>query len=258
MQLEGYLDWRLYARTDRYYIKRFEDETNLSCHLLVDVSRSMGYGRGSYTKADYATTLAATLAYYLAQQRDAVGLVRFHERVSEYLPPRYRPGHLRRLMLALEQPVTGIATDVDAPLRRIAELVHKRGLLVLISDLLVPIATLRTSLGWLASRGHDLVLFQVLDRAELTFDFEQSALFHDAESGRDLYVDPEAARAEYLDRFDRHNQAVRTICDEVGVEYHQAVTDQPLERMLFDFLSGRMRRSRLGKRSRGVRTRRPA
>src|SRR6185295_10996358 len=115
-----YLDWRLYARTDRYYIKRFEDETNLRCHLLVDLSRSMGYGSQKYTKVDYARTAAATLAYFLSTQRDAVGLVTFDEQIADYLPPRYRPGHLRRLMLCLERAVAGTSTDVSAPLEQVA------------------------------------------------------------------------------------------------------------------------------------------
>src|SRR6478735_5125221 len=125
-----YLDWRLAARTDRYFIKKFEDETNLRCHLLVDQSRSMTFGSGSFTKADYARTLGATLAYFLAQQGDATGLLTFDETVREYLPARHRPGHLRHLMLALEKPASGTATDLAAPLCRVAELVRKRGLVV--------------------------------------------------------------------------------------------------------------------------------
>src|SRR6266567_2308371 len=116
-----YLDWRLYARTDRYYIKKFEDETNLRCHLLVDNSRSMGYGSLPYTKAQYANTLAGTLAYFLYLQGDAVGLLSFDEGLRDYLPARNRTGHLRHLMLALEKPAAGAATDLVAPLNRIVE-----------------------------------------------------------------------------------------------------------------------------------------
>src|SRR5215204_5286153 len=126
-----YLDWRLYARSDRYYIKKFEDETNLRCFLLVDNSKSMTFGSTGYTKAEYANTLAATLAYFLHQQGDAIGLLTFDEQIREYLPARHRPGHLRHLMLALEKPAGGAATDLAAPLRRVAELVRKRGLIVL-------------------------------------------------------------------------------------------------------------------------------
>src|SRR2546428_9301085 len=131
-----YLDWRLYARTDRYYIKKFEDETNLRCHLLVDNSRSMGYGSLPYSKAQYANTLAGTLAYFLYLQGDGVGLLTFDEHIRDYLPARHRTGHLRHLMLSLEKPAGGAATNLGPPLKRIVETVAKRGMMILISDLL--------------------------------------------------------------------------------------------------------------------------
>ena len=253
-----YLDWRLYARSDRYYVKRFEDETNLRCYLLVDLSRSMGYGSLSYTKADYAATFAATLAFFLAGQRDAVGLITFDEDVAEFLPARYRPGHLHRVMLALEKPVRGSATDIIAPLRHIAELVRKRGLKVLISDLLAPIDLLETHLGYLRSRGHEVVVFQLLDPMELSFDFSDPAVFEDIESGRHKYVDPASVRKQYVSRVGEHLEAVRTACDRLGIEYHVLATDQPLELALFDYLRGRLQRSQgpgiRGQRS-GVRAR---
>src|SRR4051812_22624929 len=143
-----YLDWRLYARTDRYYIKRFEEETNLRCHLLVDLSRSMGYGSLTYTKVEYARTAAATLAYFLSQQRDAVGLVTFDQQIAEYVPARYRPGHLHRLMVCLERAVAGTSTDLAAPLEQVAATVRKRGMVVLISDLLADPAQLKKHLGY--------------------------------------------------------------------------------------------------------------
>ena len=146
-----YLDWRLYARSDRFCIKKFEDETNLRCHLLVDNSHSMAYGSLAYTKATYATTLAATLAYFLHLQGDAVGLMTFDEHVREYLPARNRPGHLRHLMSALERSPEGSSTDLDTPIRRIADIVKKRGLMVLISDLLAPIDHLESNLAGLAA-----------------------------------------------------------------------------------------------------------
>src|SRR5262245_1582625 len=113
-----YLDWRLYARSDRYYVKRFEDETNLRCNLVVDTSRSMGFRSGSYSKSDYARTAAATIAYFLASQRDAVGLLLFEDQIKEYLPARYRPGHLRRLMAALDREPEGRATNLVEPLEQ--------------------------------------------------------------------------------------------------------------------------------------------
>jgi uncharacterized protein (DUF58 family) len=239
-----YLDWRLVARTDRYFIKKFEDETNLRAHLLVDNSRSMGYGSRQYTKSDYARTLAATLGYFLAQQGDAVGLLTFDEQVREYLPARHRPGHLRHLMLALEQPASGATTDLAAPLRRIAELVQKRGLIVLISDLLAPAETLEAPLALLAAARHEVIVFQVLDPAELAFDFDRASRFLDVETGRDLYLDPTLTRAEYRRRLDEHLAAVRAICLRLGVACVLLSTAQPLETALFDFLKARTERGK--------------
>src|SRR3954469_3391417 len=199
-----HLDWKLYARSDRYYIKRFEEETNLRCHLLVDMSRSMGYGSVAYTKVDYARTVAATLAYFLSMQRDAVGLVTFDQRIADYLPARYRPGHLHRLMVCLERAVAGTSTDLSAPLEQVAATVRKRGMIVLISDLLVSTDRLKTHLGSLRSQGHEVVLLRVLDPAEVDFSFDRPAMFFDMESGRNLYVDPAAARGAYRRNFEQH------------------------------------------------------
>ena len=174
-----FLDWRVLARSDRYFLKRFEDETNLRCHLMVDQSRSMSFGSLGYTKAQYAATLAATLAYFLNLQGDAVGLLTFDERIRDYLPARHRPGHLRHLMIRLEQPAAGKGTDLTAPLHRVARTVKKRSLLVLVSDLLGPIGTLEKDLNALAASGHEIILFHVLDPAEVTLAFEKAVMFKD-------------------------------------------------------------------------------
>ena len=245
-----YLDWRLFARSDRYYVKRFEDETNLRCTLVLDASRSMGYGSLGYTKAEYARTAAATLAYFLTLQRDAVGLVTFENKIVAALPPRHRPGHFRRLLAMLERPPEGKATDLAAPLEELAATVRKRGLIVLLSDLLAPVDLLGTRLGYLRSRGHDVVVLRILDPAEVSFGFETPATFHDVESGREIYVDPNATRAEYLRRFEAHAKQVERTCAELGVELSSMTTDRPLELVLFDLLQARMRRrQRPGRRS---------
>ena len=236
-----YLDWRLYARSDRYYVKRFEDETNLRCHLVVDASKSMSFGTLGYDKSDYARTLAATFAYFLTLQRDAVGLVRFDAEIEDYLPARYRPGHFRRLLQALERPSIGTATDLSRPLDQAAERLGKRGMLVLISDLLAPLDELQTRLGFFRARGHEVVLFQVLDPAELTLSFEQPTLFQDLETGREVYVDPEATRRDYQARFAEHQGRIETIAQGLGVDYRKVTTDQPLDRALGEFLRSRGR-----------------
>jgi uncharacterized protein (DUF58 family) len=240
-----YLDWRLYARSDRYYLKKFEDETNLRCHLLVDQSRSMSYGSVGYTKSDYARTLAATLAWFLSGQGDAVGLFTFAERVRDYLPARHRHGHLRQLMHALEKESEGRETNLGEPLRRVAELARKRGLIILISDLLAPVDELERNLGRLTAAGHELVIFQVLDPNELAFDFNRAMLFHDVESQKDIYLDPETVRAEYQRKLHAHGLGVEGICRKLGFAFHRVVTNQPMDVALFNFLQSRNRRGKL-------------
>lgn len=243
-----YLDWRVLGRSDRYFIKRFEDETNLRCHLLVDQSRSMAFGPRGHTKADYAATLAATLAYFLHRQGDATGLLTFDESVREYLPARHRPGHLRRLMLALEQPAGGRDTNLVPPLQRAAELLRKRGLIVLISDLLAPVDRLENSLTGLAAAGHELTVFQVLDPLELSLDYDTPAWFEDVETGRTLFVDPPAARRHYLDRLEEQSEKVRNICHRLGIAWHRVRTDDPLESALFHLLRDRSQSGRNARR----------
>jgi uncharacterized protein (DUF58 family) len=237
-----YVDWRVFARTDRYYIKKFEDETNLRCHLAVDQSRSMTYGSSGYSKAEYAATLAATLAYFLHRQGDATGLVTFDDAVRDYLPARNRASHLRALMLALEKPPGGKATDLAAPLDRLATLVRKRGLVVLVSDFLAPVDRLERSLLALRACGHELSLFQVLDPTERTLSFTGPAVFEDVETARTLYIDPTAAREDYLQKLTAHNAALQALCARLGAGFHLVATDQPLELVLFDFLQERMRK----------------
>jgi len=236
-----HIDWRVYARSDRYYVKKFEDETNLRCHLLVDHSRSMDYGSTGYTKAQYAGTLAATLAYFLYTQGDAVGLATFDDRIRQYLPPRNRPNYLRRLMLALEATPQGIATDLGPPLRHLVQRLTKRGLVVAISDLLTSIDSLETDLGYLRAGGHDVVVFQILDPAELEFNFDMPAIFKDIETGRDMYVDPAAVHKGYKRMLDRHLAQAKSACQNLGIDYHLFATDRPFDLALMEFLQHRMR-----------------
>jgi uncharacterized protein (DUF58 family) len=236
-----FVDWRLYARSDRYYVKKFEDETNLRCHLVVDLSGSMGYASLAHDKAAYAATLAATLAHFLDGQGDAVGLLTFASSTIDYLPARHRPGHLRRLMQGLDRPAAGTSPDLGKPLEAAARLLVRRGLVVLISDLLAPTGDLERQLGALAASGHEVVIFQVLDPAEQTFRFpdEAPAVFRDLESGRQLLVEPGAERAAYLRALGAHLAAIDGACRRWGIERHLFSTDAPLDLALLAFLGGR-------------------
>lgn len=244
-----YLDWRVFARSDRYFIKKYEDETNLRVYLLADQSRSMDYGSLGYTKASFAATMAATLAYFLHLQGDAVGLLTFDEKVREYLPARHRVGHLRQIMLSLEQPGGGKGTDLLAPLERITSLIRKRGLVALMSDFLAPIDRLERSLIALTACGHEVTVFHIVDPAEIALGIEAASVFEDVESERTLYIDPAAARAAYVKKFEAHAAALQATCRKLGISYQRLRTDQPLEMALFGFLQERMRRGRIFRRA---------
>ena len=232
-----HIDWKVAARTDRHYIKKYEDETNLRCQFLLDQSRSMAYGSTpECTKADYAATLVATLAYFLTKQGDAVGLSTFGEHLDEHIPPRNRPGHLRRLMVELEKKPRHDSTSLSTSLDAIADLLRKRGLVVLVSDLIAPPEQLERQLSLLAVKGHDIALFHILDRAELEFQFTEATQFRSMEGGAQLFVNPAAARQRYLDRHNAHLEQVQQICGKHRIRYQRAVTDQPLDQLLLDYL----------------------
>lgn len=241
-----HLDWKLLARRDRKYIKRFEDETNLRCHLLVDLSRSMSFGSEGIEKAEYAKTVAASLAWFLARQRDAVGLITFDEAIDEVLPARFRPGHLRRILAILERSTGGTETNISRPLEQIAATVQKRGLIVLISDLLVPVEAITKSLGYLRAIGHDVVLLRVLDPAEIDFSFGQASMFVDLESGREIYVDPGAVAKDYQAKFAEHRTELKTFCNENGIDYFESLTSDPVHTSLFNFLQARADQAQRG------------
>jgi uncharacterized protein (DUF58 family) len=237
-----YIDWKLFGRSDRYYLKKFEDETNLRCYFLVDLSRSMSFASetmGGKTKADYAITVAASLSYFLSKQGDATGMLSFDSGIRDYMPARNRPGHLHQMMLTLDKPASGKETNIGAPLRRIAELVNKRGLMVLISDLLSPYQTFADSLTQLRAFGHEVVVFQILDPAEIDFNYTSSSQFEDLETGSTIYIDPEKIRADYKTGFNAHQQRIHELCVHQGITHQILRTDQPLELALFHFLTSR-------------------
>ena len=241
-----HLDWKLLARRDRSYIKRFEDETNLRCQLLVDLSRSMSFGSKGIEKVEYAKTVAASLAWFLFRQRDAVGLVTFDEAIDEVLPARFRPGHLRHLLGALERSTGGTETNISRPLEQIAATIQKRGLIVLISDLLVPVESITKQLGYLKAIGHDVVLLRILDPSEVDFTFEQASMFVDLETGREIYVDPGTVAQDYKKRFTEHRLELKTFCDDNGIDFFEALTSDPVQTSLFNFLQARAQQAQRG------------
>ena len=231
-----YLDWKALARTDREYIKKFEDETNLRCHIILDTSRSMLFGSLDYNKADYARTLAATLAYFLLHQRDIVGLSLFDNEIREYVPPRWRPGHLRLLLSKLERKPEGRETNIGNALEEVALLNQKRSLILIVSDFLAPPEDWKTQLGHLVAMRHDVRAIQILDPAEQSLEFGSAAHWEDMETGKRLYIDPEVARKEYKEKLSAHQTAVKKSVEERGVSFQSVTTDTPLDYVLLDLI----------------------
>jgi uncharacterized protein (DUF58 family) len=237
------MDWKIYARSDRHYVKKFEEETNLDCHLLLDVSASMAYrGAAPMSKLEYGSVLAASLSFLMHRQRDATGLIAFDDRIRFRLPAGARGGHLHALLLALEKMQAGSQSNVARPLQQLAEALVKRSLVVLISDLLDEPDAVIKGLRHLKFRGTDVIVFQVLDPNELTFPFRGMSKFRDLESAEELLAEPEAIRTSYLRelagltlRFDRELRGA-------GIDYVQLDTSQPLDFALLAYLAARERR----------------
>jgi uncharacterized protein (DUF58 family) len=237
------LDWKVYARSDRHYVKKFEEATNLECHILLDLSASMAYRGGApMSKLEYGSVLAASLAFLMNRQRDATGLIAFEDRIVFRMPARARPGHLHALLLALERLEPGRRSDVGRPLHQLAEALTKRSMVVLISDMLDDPEPIVKGLRHLRFRGSDVVVFQVLDPSELTFPFRGPSRFRDVETGEAVTAEPASIRPQYLRelagltlRYDRELRGA-------GIDYVQLDSSQPLDFALLSYLSARARR----------------
>jgi len=235
------LDWKVYARSDRHFVKKYEEETNLTCHLLLDVSASMGYGSGPITKLQYGSYLTGALAYLMHRQRDSFGLIAFDDSIAALLPASARSGHLRTVLLALERLEIGTRTDVAKPLHDLAAAVRKRGMVVLVSDLLDDPAKVLDGLKHFRYRGTDVIVFHILDPYELKFPFEQAARFRDMETQEEVMAVPGSVRAGYLERMQGRIEFYRRELGLVGIDYCQLETSQPLELGLMSYLMTRRR-----------------
>jgi uncharacterized protein (DUF58 family) len=236
-----FLDWKVFGRSDRLYIKRYEDETNLEATLVVDVSTSMTYQGAStaHTKLEYARWAAAALAYLITQQQDAVGLCLFDDRVRKSLPTGNNPLHLKNVIGALDQAASSPGTVVGKALKELAETLKRRGLVLLFSDLLDDAHAIAQGLEALRHRGHELVVFHVLDRDETTFPFERLSRFHDLEGPTDVIADPEALRTAYLAEVADFQRRIRRTCHANRIDYVPLDTSEPLGTTLAAYLARR-------------------
>jgi uncharacterized protein (DUF58 family) len=235
-----YVDWKVWAKQDRFYVKQFEEDTNLRCTLLCDVSGSMRYGRGPMTKYEYACTIAVSLAYLLLRQQDAVGCVAFDDAARMTVPQRTKRTHLDSIVQALELTSPRNKTDLYQILRNVTESSPRRGLMVLVSDLLVDRPGLFRGLRLLRSRGHDVMVFHVMDDDELDFPFNGPTRFEGLELSEQLRCNPRALREGYLQALGAYLEEVRRGCSGHNVNYVLLRTSQSLEAALAAFLSNRL------------------
>ncbi|REJ64967.1 MAG: DUF58 domain-containing protein [Planctomycetota bacterium] len=235
-----HVDWKVWAKQDRYYVKQFEEDTNMRCTLLVDVSASMRYGNGPLTKYEYGCTIAASLAYLLLRQQDAVGCASFDEDVRKIVPLRSKRNHLNDIVdtMATDEPAE--KTDLGRVLARVAESYPPRGMMVLISDLLTDLDPLVKGLRVLRQLGHDVMVFHVMDDDELEFPFNGPTRFEGLESLDFLNCNPRALRQGYLEALDRFLSDARRRCAQNAVDYRLIPTSEPLDAALTAYLSNRL------------------
>jgi uncharacterized protein (DUF58 family) len=238
-----HLDWKLLARTDRLYIKKYQGDTNARIHLLVDSSASMGYGSGEVTKLQYAQYLASSLAFLGVRQHDSVGLVAFDEEVIEHVPPGSRAGHLRTILGVIERLGPGRGSSIADQLNRTADLLTRRGIVVLISDLYDDPGRVIEGLEHLRFRGNEVIVFHVMDDQELDFDFVEPVVLEDTETEEQLHVLPDVLRDEYLRAVNSHIGTLREGAARNRIDYELHRTSEPLDASLFAYLA---RRSQFG------------
>ena len=240
-----YVDWKVYGKTDRYYLKRYEEETNFSCYVLLDTSESMRYRseHAAVSKLEYARYVAAALGYLVVQQQDAIGLATFDSQVSNFLRASGTPSHLKRLFRVMEETPAGGETSIGPILHELAERIRKRGLILILSDLFDNTRALLTGLKHFRHHRHDVSVLQIIDPAEQDFPFEAPTLFKGLEGLPDELADPRALRKAYQQEFTGFLRQVRQGCRDVGMEYTLLRTDQPLDVALSSFLTRRMQRS---------------
>jgi uncharacterized protein (DUF58 family) len=236
-----HVDWKVYGKTDRFYVKQFEEETNLKSYILLDTSASMGYSSAGISKFAYASHLAAALAYLLIRQRDAAGLLTFDDRIKRYLPPRSITTYLNQLLRELENTEVSNKTNIAGALHQMAERIQRRGLIILFSDLFDDPQTVISGLKHFRHKNHEVIVFQILDPMELSFDFGNDALFKDLETGEQINTQPWHIRSEYRNAVGDFIATYRRFCREHMIDFVTLTTDQHYDRAMLEYLKKRKR-----------------
>jgi uncharacterized protein (DUF58 family) len=239
-----YVDWKVFGRTDKFYLKQYEDETNLLCYLVLDISESMTYrsNPASLSKLEYAQSLAAAVAWLVLEQQDAAGLVTFDSQVRTFLRPASNSSHLKQMIHAMETASPGKKTAAGPIFHELAERLKKRGVVMILSDFFDNVNSLLAGLKHFHHRRHDVVLLHILDPAELDFPFQRPTQFLGLEEFPDVMTDPQALRRAYLRELSAFQQSLQAGCRSLNLEYALMRTDRPLDVALSSFLARRMAR----------------
>ena len=236
-----HIDWKLYGKTDRYYVKRYEEETNLRSYILLDTSQSMTYGSGAITKLEYGSYLSAALTHLMLNQRDAMGLVLFDEKIRKFIPPRAAPSHANIIMGALDKIQSANDTQIRPTLDYMAERIKKRGLVILISDLLDDPDQVLMGLNHFRHNKQEMIVFHLLDRQELEFQFGNRTKFRDLETDETITTEPWHIRSAYQELIEMHQRKYRLGCRNQRIDYVPMFTDQPLDLALNEYLNKRLK-----------------
>lgn len=237
------IDWQVYAKTDKYYIKKFEAETNITGYLVMDLSKSMGYTyRQELTKFDYGVCLAASLAYLMISQQDPVGLITFNEKVRESLPPKSKRKQLGDVIALLSRLKPEGITNFNHSLGQIAAMTRNRALFMVFSDLLVDDGSIMDSLYRLKHGGHDVILFHILDEAEVSFPFNGPCIMKDPETGQEMKIDADGFRNEYVEQVEEFRNTLAADCRKSNIDYVPIDTSMQFDKALIEYLHSRRAR----------------
>jgi len=231
-----HIDWKVYGKTERFYIKEFEEETNLKCHILLDTSASMGYKSGKITKLQYGTYLSAALSYLMLNQQDAVGLVIFDQKIRQYLPPKAVKSYLKPLLIALHTSKSSRRTNISTAFHEMADRIKRRGLIIVISDLFDDMSAIMSGLKHFRHNNHEVIVFHTLDPKEKKFDFHGEVVFEDIETGQHILTHPAHIRKEYQKKVSGFIKKFRKECRENRIHYVPLDTTEPFDKALFEYL----------------------
>lgn len=236
-----FIDWKVFGRTDRYYIKQFEEETNLRCHILLDVSKSMQYASIKISKAQYASYLVAGLTYLMLQQRDSTGLVLFDNEIKKYIPPRSVFSHLNVILRAVDKTKYGNDTNISVALHNVADQIRKRGLIILISDLLDDPRAILNGLKHFRHNQHEILVFHIIDPKEFEFNFSGDVLFEDLERSEKIKTQPRYIQEIYRQKFREFLDYLKINFSNNRIDYQQLYTSTPYDKALTEYLLKRKR-----------------